>query len=113
LSANVVIQQQFCRVFRNRGGPATATIQVLDDGSPSADAESVPSPGQSEVLVGPNRPPASPDGFDHFRRRVAPRTGEKQKAAALRHGLATIPEAGCTRLTSVHRSRMILVIDAR
>jgi hypothetical protein len=38
---------------------------------------------------------------------------EKQKAAALRHGLATIPEAGRARLTSVYRSRMILAIDAR
>jgi hypothetical protein len=41
---------------------------------------------------------------------------EKQKAAALRHGLATILEAGCARHT-VYRSRMILTmilaIDAR
>jgi hypothetical protein len=42
---------------------------------------------------------------------------EKQKAAALRHGLATILEAGRARHTSVYRSRMILTmilaIDAR
>jgi hypothetical protein len=38
---------------------------------------------------------------------------EKQKAAALRHGLATILEAGRARHTSVYRSRMILAIDAR
>jgi hypothetical protein len=38
---------------------------------------------------------------------------KSKKAAALRHGLATIPEAGHARLTSVYRSRMILAIDAR
>jgi len=65
-------------------------------------------------------PDAESDSAAHgMRRRLAASARRtrfdrrKAKAAALRHGLARILEAGRARLTSVYRSRTILAIDAR